>query len=194
MLKMDIYRTGLRNYLLNLHLDDAVIDDLMVCFHIRQYRKNEYFAFAGERADKLGFLVSGLFFMHTLRENGTVFVKDFMVHDQFILASFDPKQEAGVCIQALKDSILLESKYSDVQSVFKRYPDLGMLALRGMEKRFESLCGRLESFAGMQAKERYDIFKQTYGMIEEEIPQHLIASYIGITPTQLSRIRKHKIF
>lgn len=56
MLKMDTCRTGLRKYLLNLHLDDAVIDDPMVCFHIRRYRKTEYFAFAGERADKLGFL------------------------------------------------------------------------------------------------------------------------------------------
>jgi len=95
-----------------------------------------------------------------LEDEGAVFTKDFIVNDQFLPAPFDPKKESGVHIQALKDSVLLESKYSGARLVFKKYPDLGTMAQRGMEKRLESLYDRLESFARMQAKDRYHVFRQ----------------------------------
>ncbi len=46
-------------------------------------------------------------------------------------------------------------------------------------------------YATVTAKERYIMFKEEYADIEEEIPQYIIASYLGITPTQLSRIKKN---
>lgn len=187
---MDTSIQGFHRYLMNLNLDPAAVKNLTSCFSLRYYKKNEYFAMAGEPQDKLGFLSAGICCMYALREDGKVFVKDFITKDQFLLASFDPGQESEVYIQTLTESSLMEARYSDVRGVFHQYPDLWILSQRGMEKRFLSLSHRLESFSGMQAKGRYQVFREQYGKIERDIPQYLIASYLGITPTQLSRIRK----
>jgi len=184
------YYEVLQKYLGNLPLDEVIIAEVLECFAEKYYRKNEYFSFVGQTDDKLGFVVNGLFYMFIESEEGTVFTKDFLRKEQFLLALFDPQQESLANIQAIKDSIVLEAKYSDIQTLFHKYHQFEALAKQGMERRLESIYARMESLALLEAKDRYRLFQQEYGDIEAEIPQYLIASYLGITPTQLSRIRK----
>lgn len=180
----------LRKYLEHLHLDAALINALRACFTAKQYEKQAYFASAGELADKLGFVVSGVFGMFHAQEDGTLFVKDFIAPEQFLLATFDPAEESTAYIQAIQDACILEARYSAIQRLLQANPAAAALAQTGMQRRFNALIGRLESFVTLDATARYQIFKQEYGRIEEQIPQYLIASYLGITPTQLSRIRR----
>lgn len=180
----------LRNFLEKLPIQPETVEAALTCFRPRLYRKNEFFALAGNPDDKLGFVADGLFFMHIQTEDGVTFTKDFIRNGQFLLAAFAPRQGNLANIQALKKSIVLEAKYSDIQALFARYQEFEAAAKVGMEKRIEAVYRRLESFALMEAGERYRLFKQTFGDIEAEIPQYVIASYLGVTPTQLSRIRK----
>ena len=186
------YHAVLRQYLQNLPLDQAIVDEVLPYFVVKHYRKGEYFSFVGQPGDKLGFVVGGLFYMFIESEEGTIFTKDFLRDEQFLLALFDPQQESLANIQAIKDSTVLEAKYSDIQALFNKYHHFETLAKQGMERRVESIYARMESLALLEAKDRYHLFQQDFGDIEAEIPQYLIAAYLGITPTQLSRIRKAK--
>jgi CRP-like cAMP-binding protein len=186
---MDACDSILRKYLENLQLQQNVIDEVLACFVTRHYAKKDYFSFTGETNDRLGFVVDGLFCMYIENEEGTLFTKDFIDNQRFLLATFDPVTENLATIQALKDSVILEARYSDIQRLFDNYPDFELLARKRTEKEVASIYERLETFALMEAKERYRLFKQKYGYLESEVPQYLVASYLGITPTQLSRIR-----
>lgn len=170
--------------------DQALTRGIVSLFGVRRYRKGDCFSTEGEETDKLGLIVDGVFSMYTVREDGKLFVKDFPTKAQFLLASFEAQQPALVSIRSLTDATVVEARYSAVCSIIEGHPELERAARRGAERRMEELHRRLESFGTTEAGERYRSFKRDFGDLEEFIPQYLIASYLGVTPTQLSRIRK----
>ena len=180
----------LRQYLKRIGVPSDQIDPLLNLFQNVRYKKDEYFAFKGQVSDKLGFVIQGLFVMTTDHEQGHEFVKDFLPEQSFLLGTFEPHQKNEVYLRATENSVILEASYEAVRKIIKGNNDLSVLAEGGMQKRYLALCNRLEQMATCEAAERYQLFKQAYGSLEKRIPQYLIASYLGITPTQLSRIRK----
>lgn len=180
---------SLYEYLKRLNLSDTIINKIVSCFSVKKYKKNEYFASIGDVSDRIGFVVNGLFFMSTIQQDGTIFTKEFYKSNQFLLAAFDSQKESTVNILSIKDSIILEAKYSDIQSLYNEYRDIEIISKKRIENEVESIYQRMIQYAIKTAKERYILFKAEYSDLEAEIPQYLIASYLGITPTQLSRIR-----
>lgn len=187
---MNPYIFKLANYLENLSIKKSEIDELCNLFRIHIYDKGEHFAYEGGISNKLGFLIDGVFHMYIIDDNGNKYSKNFITENQFLLATFNPQEKNEVSLEALSKAIVLEAIYTDVLALYKKYPYLSDIARKGMESRFISLHQRYDDFANKDAKERYLLFKSKFGKKEKLIPQYLIASYLGITPTQLSRIRK----
>ena len=180
----------LKQYLKRIGVSSDQLDLLLDLFQNVRYKKNEYFAFKGHVSDKLGFIVQGLFVMTTDHEQGHEFVKDFLPEQSFLLGAFELHQKNEVYLRAVENSVVLEASYEAVRKIIKGNDRLSVLAEGGMQQQYLALCKRLEQMAVCEAAERYRLFKQAYGSLEKRIPQYLIASYLGITPTQLSRIRK----
>ncbi len=183
---------SLQRYLEALLLDKAEVCDILACFKIKVYLRNQYFAMSGDVNDRLGFVTNGLFGMMVEKPGEAVFIKNFLRPGDFLLATFDPELENLVHIQAFKNSRILEARYSDILALSDRYPDLRVLSERGMQRRYQEICNRLEQMAILDANGRYEVFLQDFGDLADSIPQYLVASYIGVTPTQLSRIRKKR--
>lgn len=186
---MNPYYASFYKHLKLLGLADNIVDEIMRCFTVKEYKKQEYFSSINELSNKIGFVISGLFYIYTIQQDGTVFTKGFIKNGQFLLAVFDPEKVSTVNIQSLKDSFIIESKYTDIQRLFCIYHDIEVLSKRRIEYELELICQRMAQYATITAKDRYILFKQEYGTVEKEIPQYIIASYLGITPTQLSRIK-----
>jgi len=128
--------------------------------------------------------------MYLIKEDGGLFVKDFILPNQFVLAAFNPQQTNLASIGVLQDAVLLEAHYSKIQRLFEQDHRLAKMAKNDMEARLEKIYHRMESFVIMDSERRYRSFQQDFGGFENGIPQYIIASYLGVTPTQLSRIRK----
>ncbi len=158
-------------------------------FRHRLYKKGDFFAEQGEVNDKVGFNTDGIFVMQVIREDGSEYIKSFIRRSEFLLASFDPSGPNPVSIRALCDSDVLEARFSDLKACFGQYPQLASLYAREAEKTIEEIYTRLEQFAVLDSRQRYELFRKEFSEQEGSIPQYLIASYLGITPTQLSRIR-----
>ncbi len=180
----------LHNLLADAGLGPQVVSDAMACFRPRAVRRRSVFARAGEVDARLGFVASGLFAMEVVHEEGGLFIKDFLGEGSFLLASFDPEQENLVTLRAIRDAWVLEARYADILALQERHPAFGTLARRGMERRYQDLCARLERLAGQPAETRYRTFREDFRILEKDIPLNLVAAYLSITPTQLSRIRK----
>lgn len=183
---------SLKNYLEAISLKEGAVQEILDCFSVKSYRQGDYFARAGERQDKLGFVVNGIFGMVIEKPGEAIFVKDFLQPGDFLLASFEPGTENLVHIKAIQESLVLQARHSDILSLYARYDDFRQLSERGTQRRYQAICDRLEQRVTMDAAGRYELFRQTFGHIEDDIPQYLVAAYIGVTPTQLSRIRRRE--
>lgn len=187
---MKLLKNDFETYLKSLPLQEETICAVASCFKVKQYKKKDFFARMGDTSDKLGFVVEGLFYMYVLKDDGSLFTKDFIKSGEFLLATFEPLKACSVTIQALCNSVIVEARYSDIRQLAVKHRDFEALSKKGMERRIERIYERLESMATLEANERLLYFRREHGEIEREIPQHILASYLGITPTQLSRIKK----
>lgn len=114
----------------------------------------------------------------------------------FIITDISSLREKTPCtmnIQGLKDSDCYECDMEELEALIKIYPNLLNVFFKLYESLLVTSKKRQQSFIFDTPKERYlNLFRERPNVIAE-IPQHYIASYLGITPETLSRIRK-KIF
>ena len=83
------------------------------------------------------------------------------------------------------------ARFSDLQALMLQGPELERLARRWTELLYVEKEQREVEIVLLDAEQRYLLFQQRHGALEQLVPQYHIASYLGVTPTQLSRIRRH---
>ncbi|MFG4003318.1 Crp/Fnr family transcriptional regulator [Flavobacterium aquidurense] len=159
-----------------------------------QLKKLSYFVQEGEYSSKLAFLSKGV--MRAFFRNGTgdEYNKTFFTPQNFAAAysSITTKKKSQINIQCLTDCKLLVADFDKITSLYDQYPNIERLARILAEYKFEIKEKREIELVTLAAKERYKIFKVEHPDLENQISQYHIASYLGISPTQLSRIRAKK--
>ncbi len=89
----------------------------------------------------------------------------------------------------MQEGEILEADYQQILSLYEEFPKIERLNRVMAENFFVRNEDREIGLVMLDAKERYKQFQLDYVGIENEIPQYQVASYLGISPTQLSRIR-----
>ncbi|WP_417888022.1 Crp/Fnr family transcriptional regulator [Zunongwangia sp.] len=156
--------------------------------------KGAYFLEQGQIPKAYAYINQGLFsYFHTF-ENGTIVIKKFFSENSFIASTsaLIQKKSSLFSIQALEDTHILEYQNSDYRLLMKEFPEIASFHINYLEKNWVVDKELLEiNLKYETAKTRYKTFKNEYSTIENRLKQHQISSYLGITPTQLSRIRKN---
>jgi len=157
--------------------------------------KGEYFSIEQRTETKIGFLLNGVVRAFYRNNNGIEYNKTFFTDNEFFgaYAALVTKQTNHINIQALTDCRILTAHYSQITELFRPYRNIETLARLIAEQFYIEKEKREIELVLLQADERYRLFKEAYPNIENLIPQYHIASYLGITPTQLSRIRAKKL-
>jgi len=153
--------------------------------------KDGYFLRAGDIPDKLAFIASGLFRVYFVTDKGDERVHAFRAEGRLISA-FSPfltDKRSWYSIQALEDSDLLCTR-TDVGTWASQADCWKTLYAKYMEMLFVEKESRERELLSEDAETRYRTFRDQNPGIENRISQHHIASYLGITPVALSRIRK----
>jgi len=163
-------------------------------FSEKNLKKNDYFATEGEYASKLAFRVSGIVRAFYRNSEGSDYNKTFFSKNGFVGAysSLITNQINQINIQCLTDCTLFIADFSEMKKLYDTKPKIERLA-RILAEHFFVLKEKREiELVTLDASERYEIFQKEHPNLENLIPQYQIASYLGITPTQLSRIRAKK--
>jgi CRP-like cAMP-binding protein len=107
------------------------------------------------------------------------------------MAALLESRPSAVALQALEDSLLVAIDFAGFRALLERSPDLMWFQIRYLERNW-LLMKEPREFALVQdeAAQRYRRFKQDSPGLAERLPLFHIASHLGITPTQLSRIRR----
>ncbi len=154
--------------------------------------KKEYFSLAGEKELKMGILVEGVVRAYVMSSNGTEVNKQLFTKFQTVggYSSLITKQPNKLSYQALTDCTLFTASYNDMLKLYDEYRNIERLGRVSLENLFVAKEKRELELLTLNATERYLILKKETPTIEQEISLTHIASYLGVTPTQLSRIRK----
>lgn len=159
---------------------------------IRHLGKGEHFIHAGEIPAKMAFNLQGLLRYYYLDNKGNDFTKGFFAEGAPITSysAMIQNRESYFSIEALEDSVLSVFTYSNWKELLNKNGCWQQLLILLLEKGYCAKEAREREFLVLDAEEKYRTFIQNFPNIESRIKQHYIASYLGITPVALSRIRK----
>ena len=100
-------------------------------------------------------------------------------------------KENRINIEFLTDAEVLVTNYQQFISLYQKHPQIESLSRKLSENYFVQKEKREIELVTMDAEKRYEIFKQEFPNLDQLIPQYHIASYLGVSATQLSRIRRN---
>lgn len=117
-------------------------------------------------------------------------IKNWWISDYITLYTND---KSVVSIESLTASTVLIIDKTKVEDFYKKYPQFETFQRKNFEKRMATLQKRILNLLALSASEKYNQFINDYAEFEKIIPNYQIASYLGITPQSLSRVRKERI-
>ena len=173
-------------------ISEEAVSELMKCFKTHQLKKNEYFAKFGEYSNKIGFLKEGVVRAFFLNREAKEYNKQFFVGPSIIGAysSLLTKQSNKIAQQALTDCEVLVANFNEIEKLYKQFHDIETLGRKIAEFYFLEKEQKELEMALLTADKRYLLMRERFPTVELIIPQYHIASYLGISATQLSRIRR----
>lgn len=173
-------------------LSPASWEKLSALFVPGTLKKGDYFITEGQIAKKVGFLEQGIMRAFYRNHGGFEYNKHFFVNPCFFggYASLITGRPNQISQQALTDCKFLVANYAEMQALFETCPDIERSTRVYAEHSIVFKEQREIEIVLLDADKRYEIFQKRFPQLEQQIAQYHIASYLGITPTQLSRIRK----
>ncbi|MEN0049883.1 MAG: Crp/Fnr family transcriptional regulator [Bacteroidota bacterium] len=172
------------------NLSSKCWDELESKMYSKRIKKDNFFSKENSNTKEIAFIMGGLMRIYYLDDQGNEWNKKFLSSDDFVMASINPSEKSSVYIQSIKDTELTTISYSDFLLLTNKYPKLMQLAYHLTSQYLSTKEEREITLLSINGKERYMRFTKEYATIKDELPQYHISSYLGITPTQLSRLKK----
>lgn len=163
-------------------------------FTHRKINKNEFFCREDQIQKQMGFIIKGLFRYFYIDKNGNEYTKHFAYENDFAVSysSFIYQIPSMYYIEALEDSEILAINYETYSKNIENNQSWGIIARKFTEKIYYLKEMREKSFLLNDASERYTQFLDDHPKLKNRVKQKHIASYIGISPTSLSRLKNTK--
>lgn len=158
-------------------------------------KRREHLLKQGQVARDLAFVMEGCLRAYALDDNGFEHILQFAPAGWWIsdMSSVISRRESLLNVDAIKPSEVLLLSREDQLSLFDEVPKLERYFRVLTENGLVSSRMRLIENLSLTARQRYQRFCQTYPNLINEIPQKYIASFIGVTPEFLSKIRGEKL-
>jgi CRP-like cAMP-binding protein len=175
-------------------LNPALWVKINALFKTKTFKKGDYFAKEGVKPKHVAFIQKGVFVMYTVNLKGKEFVKRFASENSFLApyVSIVSKKINKVNIRALIDGELLVADFEKIEELALQYIQIERLLRKIAEFFFIERSEGEMQLALYDAEYRYKFFLEQNKSLQFVIPLYLIASFLSITPTQLSRIRAKK--
>jgi CRP-like cAMP-binding protein len=157
----------------------------------RRYRVGERLLSPGERADQAHFVVRGLVRELYLDRSGREHTRAFVGEGGFTgsLRDLLGREPATTLIEALEPTLTLAFDYRSFRALCERHGELARVALRFTEALYVRKAEREHDLLALSAAERYAKWLAAEPALDPRITRRHLASYLGISPEHLSRLR-----
>jgi CRP-like cAMP-binding protein len=184
----------LRQYLLKqITLSDEEMASIEEATTIKKLRKNQYLLQEGDVWRYNAFVAQGVVRTYTIDDKGNEHIISFAMEnwwtgDRESLLTGKPSRYN---IDVIEDAVVLLIPREKFTELTKNIQPLNELVTAVVERSFAASQQRININISGDAIEKYQYFLNRYPQLALRVPQHMIASYLGITPETLSRIRKN---
>lgn len=158
---------------------------------VQQLKKGEFLTRQGEISRSVSFINKGLLRMCYLID-GKEICTSFVCENEYIssYASFLTQTPSAENIDALEECELVNLSYTDMQKLYQSNPVFEIFGRKIAEMLFTMVSSQTTRLLTLSPEERYQSIIQYQPFVIQRVPQYMIASFIGITPEHLSRVRK----
>ena len=172
---------------------DADLAFVQTVFVPRRVRAGEFLQRAGDVARHAAFVAKGCLRSYVIDAKGKEHIVQFApetwwLADSDSLSAGSPSQ---YFIDAIEDAELLLIDAPSHQRLVERVPGYAAALRTGLQRHAAAKDHRIVNALSAAAEQRYLAFLQTYPSIVQRVPQKMLASYLGLSPETLSRIRKN---
>lgn len=159
----------------------------------RFVKRKEKILSAGEVCRVYTFVLKGCFRMYGVDDKGFEHNIQFAAENDWIadVSSFYTEKTSQLNIEALEVSEILQIKQEDLFFLFTNIPKLNRIFKIMIEHKYIELQNRVLQNFSSTAEQRYLDFLEQYSHLSNRLPNTQIASYLGITPEFLSKVRKN---
>jgi CRP-like cAMP-binding protein len=185
---MEIFKKYLREHL---HVPIDEIDMCNARITARTIAKNDFIARPGNLSGYTYFVERGVLRMYTISDNGKEHALQF-APELWLLAdrrSTYMKKPSAFYIQAVEDSDVVFIEQVFIDELVKRFPKAAEKITLLLHRHIYYMQHRISRLLSSTAEELYRDFMDTYPQLANRLPQYMIASFLGVTPESLSRVR-----
>jgi CRP-like cAMP-binding protein len=173
-------------------LDQEEREEVVRLFSQRTVRRKGYLLQEGDICKYYFFIVSGCFKQFAVDPSGKEHNLQFAAENEWIsdLHSFYAEEPSRLYIEAIEPSVVLQIQHDDLVYLFINYHKFDRNFRIITERKYINFQNRILQNISSTAEERYLSFLKQFPGLLNRIPNTQIASYLGITPEFLSKIRK----
>lgn len=154
--------------------------------------KGQVYLRKGSYDKKLGFLSSGIMRIYDTDVNGQQWNKVLVTYQTLLLGNPNLHQKGIHYIDTITDCDVVELPISFLEYARQHFPEVSLVREKVLGKIYNMKSERESDLLALSAKDHFLKLQKRLGSTIDQIPQYHIASYLGITPIQLSRI-KHSV-
>lgn len=190
--EMEALRAAIRQMIV---ISDSEMEAFLHKCHIKHFKKYDILSKPGFVPSEVFFVINGILRVIVTDQEGEEHTIHFALEHQFIAdySNFILQQPALYTLQALEDTTVVVMPRSAIEWGYQELTQGDKLGRLIAEFYFIYQDDRIKNLYARTPKERYDSITEVFPNIHNRVPQHMIASYLGITPVHLSRLKKADI-
>ncbi len=181
----------LEKFLKNIPLTDSQRAKVLALFQKIELEQDSVFIEQGQVATKIGLVESGIMMYVQNDEQGKFWVCDFAEVGNWVTQykSVSTQAPSPLSIIALEPVTLYMISYQNITELSNEMPEFEKGTRKIVEKELFNLIDRSHHLQTLTASERYDKIRENRPNLLQRVPQYYLASYLGIAPQSLSRLR-----
>ncbi len=174
------------------NLSDEAWEAVLSVAHFKQYEKKRLLLSPGQVCDRMLFIHQGAMRLYRIEE-GIDITYFFYFPDSFAFAtdfaSFKTDQPTHYFLECIEDCWVTLFYRSDIYNLYERFIQMQKFGRLMAEYAYLMMDRRMSHFQFHDLETRYLALLQEEPALLQRVPQHLIATYLGVTPESLSRIK-----
>ena len=176
-------------------LSEKESEKLTSIIRTTKVKKRQFIVQPGFVCQDRNYVVKGAFRVYHLDDDGKEHTVSIGVEDWFVsdFYSYVTQTPATHYAEALEDSIIFQMRYEDIEPLCGEIHALSEYFRLTTERAFAFSRRRVISNISKSAEDRYFEYINKYPNIANRVPQYILASYLGISPEFLSKIRSRQI-